>query len=196
MSIGLFVDGGYSRHSCKGVDVDALARYVEGVLHDKVAQAVYFDGEPKFEHAATRRFLAALQWPRSQGGPGFKVKLYPVEAHPVVYPGGGQVVSPEGKPLMSYKQVGVDIGLALAMLRGRDEFKWDKVALMAGDGDFAETLAELRGSGVQLCVLCGGKTLSKHLLSLDPQLIDVLAEPASLYLKLRCSTMRHSLTRS
>lgn len=182
MPIGLFVDGGYTRCSCRGVEMTCLARYLEQALGDRIAVAMFFDGRSDAMAPGTANFHRLIAKPRSRGGAGFRLELFPVDAHPVLYPDGSPVLCADGLPLLERKQVGVDIAMALAMLRTRAAGQWDKLALMAGDGDFAPTLAELIGGGAKAWLVCGGRTLSKHLLALRAEVIDVLAEPARLYL--------------
>jgi uncharacterized LabA/DUF88 family protein len=191
VSIGLFVDGGYSRSQCRDVDMEQLVRYVEMELKDKLSEAVYVDGAPPSQASGTARFHQGLTWPRCRGGPGFKLKLYPVEDHVVRYPKGGPVLYPDGSPVVEHKQVGVDIGLALAMLRGHERNGWDKLALMACDGDFLQVLDELKAAGVSICLLSGGDTLAKILVRTGARVIDLLADPARLYVSMSRGGFKH-----
>jgi hypothetical protein len=141
VSAALFVDGAaltieLRRRGCS-VDLTGLVRWAESVA-GPLAIRYWFDatvdGTPNAFHNAAAR------------AGGFRLKVHPQIPR--------MMCGTDGRQITAMKQVGVDVGLAIQVLRSLDRDGWDTLVLVAGDGDFyplAEDLVERRG--VRLIVL-------------------------------------------
>ncbi len=69
--------------------------------------------------------------------------------------GGGPIVHPDtGEQYITKAQKAVDVGLAFHLMRSFSKVKWDKLYLVAGDGDFHEVIQHLvENEGVNVTVI-------------------------------------------
>jgi uncharacterized LabA/DUF88 family protein len=112
----------------------------------RITEAYYFNADDDPPKASTSAFNEQLKilYPN---GPGFRVKLYWLSKKRIFWPssmGGGQVVHPEtGAPFVQATQKGVDVGLALHLIKSFHRRHWRTLFLAAGDGDFSEVIEYL-----------------------------------------------------
>ena len=141
MSAALFVDGAaltidLRRRGC-AVDLTGLVTWAESVagpLSIRYWFDATVDGTPNAFHNAAAR------------AGGFRLKVHPQVPR--------MIRGTDGRQVPAMKQVGVDVGLAIQVLRSFERDGWDTLVLVAGDGDFfplAEDLVERHG--VRLIVL-------------------------------------------
>jgi uncharacterized LabA/DUF88 family protein len=79
--------------------------------------------------------------------------------------GGDFVVHPDtGEHCEQTTQKGVDVGLAFHLIRSFSKSSWDRLYLVAGDGDFHEVVQHLvEDEGVKLSLLGTRETISGEL---------------------------------
>ncbi len=148
MSAALFVDGAALSIALRRcghlVDLRRLVGWAEDIAGPLTVRYWFdgtLDGTPNGFHRAA-----------AHAG-GFRLKINPKAP---------REFGPDGK--LAYKQVGVDVALAVHAMRSLERDRWTTLVLVAGDGDFyplAEHLVEQRG--VRLIVLASLETTSAML---------------------------------
>lgn len=147
-----FVDAGYANKAWQSVagysrmDYALLRTEIEKDAGEPIGDAYYFNCDndpPSSGQNAFHRFLSALP-PR---GAGLRVKLYWLQTKAHEWPnhmGGGPILHPDsGEQYITKAQKAVDVGLAFHMMRSFSKRAWDKLYLVAGDGDFSEVIQHL-----------------------------------------------------
>ena len=152
MPVAWFIDGGYANKAWQSVagnsrmDYVLLRQAIETDAGEKVGDAYYFNCDndpPSTGQNAFHRFLSSPP-PR---GAGLRVKLYWLQTKPHEWPGymgGGPILHPEsGDQYITKSQKAVDVGLAFHLMRSFAKRSWNKLYLVAGDGDFCDIIQHL-----------------------------------------------------
>ncbi|MBN9466563.1 NYN domain-containing protein [Brevundimonas sp.] len=152
MTTAWFVDGGYASKTWQSVagrdrlDYALLRQHIETDAGEVVGDAYYFDCDndpPSAGQTGFHRFLSSPP-PR---GPGLRVKLYWLQSKAHEWPkhmGGGPIIHPEsGGQYVTKTQKAVDVGLSFHLMRSFSKRAWNKLYLIAGDGDFSEVIQHL-----------------------------------------------------
>ena len=145
MGIGLFIDGWYL-YSVVGrqkTNYLKLRQFIESELGDKIDEGYFFSADDNPPNA--EKLHSALTYPPPTG-PGLRVKIYWLQKKLLFWP--GQDRTPVIHPTQNYQyelttQKGVDVGFVYHMTRSFMNRKWDKLVLIAGDGDFHEPVQGL-----------------------------------------------------
>jgi uncharacterized LabA/DUF88 family protein len=171
--IAWFIDGEYASKAFRSVADPARIDYakfrveVEDDAKARIDEAYYFNcnsNPPIAEQDGFHRFLKSPP----PSGPGLRVKLYWLQTKHLRWPphmGGDFVVHPDtGEHFEQTTQKGVDVGLAFHLIRSFSKSSWDRLYLVAGDGDFHEVVQHLvEDEGVKLSLLGTRETISGEL---------------------------------
>lgn len=152
MGAAWFVDGGYADKAWQEaagynrMDFAMLRAKIEKDAGESVGDAYYFNCDndpPSSGQNAFHRYLSSAP-PR---GPGLRVKLYWLQTKAHEWPkhmGGRPIIHPDtGEPYITKTQKAVDVGLSFHLMRSFANKGWDKLYLVAGDGDFSEVVQHL-----------------------------------------------------
>ena len=191
MAIGLFIDAAYARksysHDSEAMDYTKLRSHIEQHLNDKIDVAYFFNADTDPPKAA--KFHNFLAYPPPKG-PGFRVKTYWLQKKVLFWPkslGGYPIVHPDN-PELQYElttQKAVDVGLVFHMIRSHSKRRWDKLVLVAGDGDFHEPVQELvESDNVDLFIVGSMNSISEELRPYAKEIIEIDQEPLHSQLKL------------
>lgn len=175
MSVAWFIDGSYALKSWQSsgmgsarLDFTKLRRYIERDAGGAIGDAYYFNCESDVHSASQGAFYKAIAMPPPNGA-GLRVKLYWLSHKPLYWPpkyGGGAVLHPSISNVQ-YElttQKGVDVGLAFHLMRSHGKSDWDKLYLVAGDGDFHEVIQHLvENEGVEVCLIGNSNSISPEL---------------------------------
>ena len=172
MTTAWFVDGGYALKTWNTVvsdgariDYGLLRAEIEDDAGEEIGDAYYFDCDSDPPNAAQASFHTFLQ-SAPPNGVGLRVKLYWLQTKKHEWPaylgGGGPIVHPlSGEQYVTKAQKGVDVGLAFHLMRSFSKVRWDKLYLVAGDGDFHEVIQHLvENEGVHVTVIGTPATIS------------------------------------
>jgi uncharacterized LabA/DUF88 family protein len=173
MGAAWFVDGGYANKAWQRVagedrlDYSRFRAEVEKDAGEKVGDAYYFNCDNDPPSAAQNGFHRYLR-SASPRGPGLRVKLYWLQSKQMYWPmaiGGGPVSHPQtGEPYIQKTQKAVDVGLAFHLMRSYSKVGWNKLYLVAGDGDFHEVIQHLvENENVSVVVVGNADSLSGEL---------------------------------
>ncbi len=174
MAAAWFVDGAYA-FSCwrqvsagRAMDYTRLRQAIEDDAGEAVGEAYYFSADNDPPSATQSSFHRAISIPAPDGA-GLRVKLYWLSSKKLFWPnglGGAPVMHPT-EPNVQYElktQKGVDVGLAFHLMRSFASKKWNKLYLIAGDGDFSEDVQHLvENEDVQLTLLGTRSSISSEL---------------------------------
>lgn len=171
--IGFFVDGSYLRKAWRAttsapLSYARLRNHMEESLRDHISIAYWFDAQ--HPDVKDDRYKAALL------GAGFRVQAhYRVAKETLHDTTGATVLDPRtNRPMETYRQKGVDIGLALAIERTYRLGNWNHLLLAAGDADFAELVADLvEREGVRVTLIGRTDSMSLALRPYAERIIDV-----------------------
>jgi uncharacterized LabA/DUF88 family protein len=181
----LFVDGSFvykvwkaSEHG--NINYTDLRRILEERYLDsesRITEAYYFNADDDPPKASTSAFNEQLKI-RYPDGPGFRVKLYWLAKKRIFWPssmGGGPVVHPEtGEPYVQATQKGVDVGLALHLMKSFHRRHWRTLFLAAGDGDFSEVIEYLvEEENVDVYLIGAERSVSLELQQYVRGIIDI-----------------------
>jgi len=174
MTTAWFVDGAYAFTCWKQVgggrvlDYTRLRDAIENDAQEEIGEAYYFSSDNDPPSNGQNNFHRAIAIP-APDGPGLRVKLYWLNVKKLYWPqalGGGPVLHPND-PTIQYElktQKGVDVGLAFHLMRSFSKRKWDKLYLIAGDGDFHEVVQHLvEDEDVKLTILGTRQSISAEL---------------------------------
>lgn len=152
MGTAWFVDGGYAFKAWQyaagqdRMDYSMLRHEIEKDAGEAIADAYYFNCDNDPPSAGQNAFHRFLSSPPPRGA-GLRVKLYWLQTKAHEWPdhmGGGPVLHPDsGEQYITKGQKAVDVGLAFHLIRSFSKRGWDKLYLMAGDGDFSEVIQHL-----------------------------------------------------
>jgi uncharacterized LabA/DUF88 family protein len=171
MTTAWFVDGGYALKSWNTVASDGaridyarLRTEIEEDAGEDIGDAYYFDCDSDPPNAAQAGFHKFLQSSPPKGA-GMRVKLYWLQVKKHEWPaylGGGPILHPvSGEQYSTKTQKGVDVGLAFHLMRSFSKIGWDKLYLIAGDGDYHEVVQHLvENEGVRVTVIGTPGTIS------------------------------------
>jgi uncharacterized LabA/DUF88 family protein len=173
MNVAWFVDGSYafkcwqSVSEGRAMDYKKLRDMIEADAGAPVDEAYYFGSDNDPPSAAQNAFHKAIAIPAPNGA-GLRVKLYWLETKTLHWPqsmGGGPVLHPiSNVPYEQKIQKGVDVGLAFHLMRSFAKRKWDRLYLVAGDGDFHEVIQHLvENENVHVTVLGTPQTISAEI---------------------------------
>jgi len=139
------------------------------------------------------RLHSILTFPPPQG-PGLRVKLYWLQEKLLFWLDGTPVMHPK-KPDFQYKetmQKAVDVGLVYHRTRSYMNRKWNKLVLIAGDGDFHEPIQDLvEKHGVDLYLMGTVQSISDELKPYARKIFDLTKEP--LWTDLAYAGKKHEL---
>lgn len=163
MPTAWFVDAGYAIKSWNSISSGLRINYnlfrskIEEDAGEKIGDAYYFNCDNDPPSVAQNSFHNFLRSPVPRG-PGMRVKLYWLQTTFHEWPrhmGGGPIVHPDsGEQYTTRAQKAVDVGLAFHLMRSFSKVKWDKLYLVAGDGDFHEVIQHLvENEGVNVTVI-------------------------------------------
>lgn len=152
MGTAWFVDGGYAEKAWQSVARNSRMEYallrdqIEKDAGEPIGDAYYFNCDndpPTAGQSAFHRYLSSPP-PR---GPGLRVKLYWLQTRAHEWPkhmGGGPILHPvSGEQYFTKAQKAVDVGLSFHLMRSFAKRAWEKLYLVAGDGDFSEVVQHL-----------------------------------------------------
>lgn len=152
MGTAWFVDGGYANKAWQSVagsdrmDYALLRSSIEADASEAIGDAYYFNCDNDPPSAGQNAFHRFLSSPPPRGA-GLRVKLYWLQTKAHEWPGfmgGGPILHPtSGDQYVTKSQKAVDVGLAFHMMRSFAKRGWDKLYLVAGDGDFSEVIQHL-----------------------------------------------------
>lgn len=152
MPAAWFVDGGYAFHAWNSIsdggrmDYSLLRSLIEADAGERIGDAYYFDCDNDPPSAGQNAFHRFLSSPPPRGA-GLRVKLYWLQTSVHEWPrhmGGGLVLHPEtGERYITKTQKAVDVGFVFHLMRSFSKLGWDKLYLVAGDGDFHEAIQHL-----------------------------------------------------
>lgn len=173
MGAALFVDGGYAIKAwatvADGAKMDYLKfrKFIEEEAGEQLGDAYYFNCDNDPPSAAQNGFHNFLRSAPPRGA-GMRVKLYWLQTKHHEWPthmGGGRIVHPEsGEQYVTKAQKAVDVGLAFHLMRSFNKVKWDRLYLVAGDGDFSEVIQHLvENEGVHVTVIGNSGSISSEL---------------------------------
>lgn len=142
--IGLFVDGSFLRKAWREQNAGAILSYdrlrsvIERETADRIAVAYWFDAQFPDAPPNDRQRAALLR-------AGFRVKTQYRVVRETVHDCSGRVVTDPltNQPLQTYRQKGVDVGLARTIEHSQSTENWQHLVLAAGDADFAELIEDL-----------------------------------------------------
>lgn len=163
MSTAWFVDAGYAVKAWSAasqgakLDYQKFRTFVEEDAGEKIGDAYYFNCDNDPPSTAQNGFHNFLRGSPPRGC-GMRVKLYWLQTKHHEWPakmGGGPIVHPEtGEQYVTKAQKAVDVGLAFHLMRSYSKVKWNKLYLVAGDGDFHEVIQHLvENEGVHVTVV-------------------------------------------
>lgn len=173
MGAAWFVDAGYASKAWQSVagrtrmDYMLLRSEIERDAGESLGDAYYFDCEndpPSASQNSFYRFLSSAP-PR---GAGLRVKLYWLQTKVHEWPqhmGGGPIAHPiSGEHYITKYQKAVDVGLSFHLMRSFTKQCWDKLYLVAGDGDFSEVIQHLvENENVSVTVIGSRNSISGEL---------------------------------
>ena len=173
MSTAWFVDGGYALKAWSAVagsdrmDYAALRCELEKHGGESIGDAYYFNCDndpPSAAQDGFHKFLRSVP-PR---GPGLRAKLYWLQNKQLYWPkamGGQPVMHPDtGEPYIQKTQKAVDVGLAFHLIRSFSKVGWNRLYLLAGDGDFHEVVQHLvENENVRVVIVGTSGTISGEL---------------------------------
>lgn len=173
MSVAWFVDGGYARKAWQSVagmdrmDFALLRAEIEKDAGEAIGDAYYFDCDNDPPSAGQNAFHRFLSSPPPRGA-GLRVKLYWLQTKAHEWPnfmGGGAILHPtSGEQYITKSQKAVDVGLAFHLIRSFSKRAWDKLYLVAGDGDFSEVIQHLvENEDVEVTVIGTSSSVSGEL---------------------------------
>ena len=172
----IVVDGAYAYKTVKSIDTRYVPDYrkirivSEKLLFSNVVDARYFNSvDNDYEtDESTNLFHDFLEKPYSEGGGGFKVKLYDLKEDLLWWPDGTPVVHPiTGKQFNHRKQRGVDVGIGFFTIASFIEHEWDHLVLFAGDSDFYDVVEHLvHVEGVKVTLIGCKGSISGDLLKI------------------------------
>lgn len=152
MGTSWFVDGGYALKTWQSVagydrmDYSLLRAEIEDDAGEAIGDAYYFNCDNDPPSAGQDGFHRVLSSAPPRGA-GLRVKLYWLKTKAHEWPthmGGGPILHPDsGKQYVTKTQKAVDVGLAFHLMRSFSKLGWDKLYLVAGDGDFSEVIQHL-----------------------------------------------------
>jgi hypothetical protein len=139
------------------MDYGLLRSEIEDDAGEPIGDAYYFNCDSDPPSAAQTGFHNFLRSPPPRGA-GMRVKLYWLQTKHHEWPhrlGGGPILHPEtGEQYVTKTQKAVDVGLAFHLMRSFAKVGWDKLYLVAGDGDFHEVVQHLvENEGVHVTVI-------------------------------------------
>ena len=163
MTTAWFVDGGYAIKSWNSIaggrrmDYVRLRHMIEADAGEPIGDAYYFNCDSDPPIAGQNGFHNFLRSPPPRGA-GMRVKLYWLQTKHYEWPvhmGGGPILHPvSGDQYITKTQKAVDVGLAFHLMRSFTKAKWDRLYLVAGDGDFHEVVQHLvENEGVHVTVI-------------------------------------------
>lgn len=131
MAVALFIDKACLDIAFRSVDdreiyYPALRSYLEAQESDRVVEAYAFDATPEGGWNFCHRKLAQA---------GISPKVYRM--------GYESFTDGSGNLLQRRVQKGVDVGLALQLIKSYELRRWDRLVLAATDADFAEPIQRL-----------------------------------------------------
>lgn len=180
-----FVDGSFvykvwraTEHG--NLDYRALRQLLEEEYLDedtRITEAYYFNADDDPPKASTNAFHEQLKV-RYPNGPGFRLKMYWLAKRKLFWPqamGGEPVVHPEtGEQFVQMTQKGVDVGLALHLLKSFNRRRWSTLFLAAGDGDFSEVIEYLvEEENVDVYLIGAERSVSLELMQFVRGIIDI-----------------------
>lgn len=134
-------DGAYLSICWRGIapgcqlDYVRFVERIEAELGDTIVEAYCFD--------ATENGISEPRF-RAMEHAGIRVKLYSYSYESLYDKLGKPLIDPStGTPATRRIQKGVDVGLAMHMIASYQRCKWNKLALVASDADFAEPVHRL-----------------------------------------------------
>ena len=148
--VAWIVDGSYAYKCTRDLGRIDYARFRDQIEKDSgenVGDAYFFNCDNDPPSAAQSNFNRAIAAPPPRGA-GLRVKLYWLQHKKLWWPdalGGGPVLHPNDSEVQFEitSQKGVDVGLAFHMMRSFAKKNWNKLYLVAGDGDFHEVIQHL-----------------------------------------------------
>ncbi|MGB6519567.1 MAG: NYN domain-containing protein [Candidatus Cybelea sp.] len=155
--LGLFIDGAHlsilwRQISSRQLDFAKLQATIAQSCGGEIVEAYCFDATT---NGQMNDYYAAMQ--RS----GIRVKLYTYAYEDVFDELRRPICTPAGTPVRRRIQKGVDVGLATHLLDSHRRRRWAKLALIAGDADFAEPVQRLvEIYGVELTLIGDAKNTS------------------------------------
>ena len=168
-----FIDGSYpcacwSATTSASVDAAAVRAALVAVCGGSLEVAYYFDA--RYADGSGREALRC-----AMARQDFRVKAnYRIVWEWVRDELGNVVRDRSGRIVTRACQKGVDVGLALTLDRSQRAVGWTRLALVAGDGDFAEIVQELvEGRGVELILIGCGRSTSLDLLPYAVKFVEV-----------------------
>jgi uncharacterized LabA/DUF88 family protein len=171
MSAAWFVDGSFAYKCTRDmgrIDYAKFRAEIEDDAKDTIGDAYYFNCDNDPPSAAQSAFHRRLAVPPPDGA-GLRVKLYWLHHKKLWWPdslGGAPVMHPS-MPDLQYElttQKGVDVGLAFHLMRSFSKKNWDKLYLVAGDGDFHEVIQHfVENEDVQVTVFGNRNTISSEI---------------------------------
>ena len=174
MGAAWFVDGSYAykcwREVCpeRPLDFKRLREAIERDAGEPLRENYYFNAESDPPSAKQDSFHKRIAIPAPEGA-GLRLMLYWTQTKDLYWPKalGGQAVIHPTMTDVRYRQKthkGVDVGIGYHMARSFNQKDWDKLYLMAGDGDFAEVVHDLvKFGGVDVSVIGTRHTISSEL---------------------------------
>jgi uncharacterized LabA/DUF88 family protein len=185
--IGVFADGSYlwkawRAVSASNVDYSRLLQLIVNRCDDAVSVAYYYDATHPSVDASARVMALARA--------GFRVRThYRVVREKVRWPDGRSAIDPQtGEVLTVERQKGVDVGLALGIVKSLERDRWTKLALIAGDADFSELVQDLvEQHNVEVTLIGHRGSISHSLLPYARQIIDLRMVVSELAFPLRAA---------
>jgi uncharacterized LabA/DUF88 family protein len=173
----LFIDAAYVYREFARrygrVDYPSLRTALAQRLAATPVASHFFNAVDEKETAATHAFHEALKkW-------HFTVHLGWLQSRGLVWADGSPVTHPlTGERYVLQTQKGVDVALAHHLTKSHSMEKWEYLALVAGDADFEEPVAELvKEQGVRLYLVGIEGTLSTRLQALATEILFLNSEP-------------------
>lgn len=177
MTYGLFIDAAYVHREfirAHGrVDYPKLREALSNRLGAEPVASHFFNAVDDNESERTGNLHRALEkW-------HFTVHLGWIQSRPLFWDDGTPVVHPfTGASYLLKNQKGVDVSLAHHLIKSHTALRWAKLALVAGDADFEEPVAELvRERGVELFLVGPENTISTRLQALAAEVLLLDHEP-------------------
>lgn len=151
-------DGAYLAALSKQMDMrrfDQLIRFYSGAIPYR---SVWFGTRnPSGADGSFLNILSSL---------GIEVRLYRLARRDTVCPSCGSISTRE-------VQKGVDVGLAIFATSEALQHRYEKLLLIAGDGDFIDLVHEIQQSGRTVCVVGTPETISESLKEISDRVIDI-----------------------
>ena len=156
MAVGLYLDKASIDIAFKSVDgreinYPALMSYIEDQENDRLVESYAFDATQDGGWSACHYRLARA---------GIIPKVYRM--------GYESFTDGSGELRQRRVQKGVDVGLALQLMKSHASRKWDRLVLAATDADFAEPIQRLFEDGVQISFL----VFTPYVISYAPALCE------------------------